>query len=204
VTDNFGAFGTKSVTIHATNDAPTAAFTVTSTVGAAPLAVTFDASGSNDPDGSIAAWAWDFDTAGSFAGDTATTQVVNHTYAPGVYTAKLTVTDNNGATASTTKTISVTGAPAAPSGLHLTGSGCCDTYGDFAWTPVPGADAYEVFMDPTVGCIAGTYSDVTNGQTDHGRVQAVGLCLGSQYDAKIRAHANGTWGPYSSNIHFTL
>jgi hypothetical protein len=33
---------------------------------------------------------------------------------------------------------------------------------------------------------------------------AVGLCLGSNYDASIRARANGTWGPYSSSINFNL
>jgi PKD repeat protein len=205
VTDDKGAFGTDSVVINATNVAPVAAFTVTSTTGAAPLAVTFDSSSSVDPDGSITARSWDFDTAGQFPGDLATGTVVNHTYGPGIYTAKLTVTDNNGVSTSTTKTISVTGSPAAPTGLHLTGSGCCDTYGDFAWNEVPGADAYNVQMVTHFGggCLVDENA-VINGQTDHGRVQAALLCLGTQYDISIQAHANGVWGPWSPSTRITL
>jgi len=100
-------------------------------------------------------------------------------------------------------TVTVTGAPTvAPTNLQKVGSGCCDTYGDFAWTPVPGADGYEVFMDGVFG--QGCFTDhgaVINGQTNHGRVQAVGLCLGSDYEVKIRARANGQWGPWSPIVY---
>ena len=205
VTDNLGGIGTDSVVINATNLPPVAAFTVTSTTGVSPLAVTFNAGTSVDPDGSITSYAWDFDTAGSFPGDTASTVTANHTYTAGTYTARLTVTDNNAVTATTTRTITVTGTPAAPTGLHRTGQGCCDTYGDFAWNQVPGAEAYEVYMDGFFlgGCVT-DHSAVINGQVSSGRVQAVGLCLGSQYDVRVRARANGVWGPWSSDISITL
>jgi hypothetical protein len=59
----------------------------------APLTVSFNSAGSNDPDGSITSYAWDFgDGDQRRLAATAT-----HNYgAPGVYTAKLTVTDNSG------------------------------------------------------------------------------------------------------------
>jgi len=200
VTDNQGAVSTDSVTITATNTPPTAAFTATSTTGPAPLAVTLDASSSVDPDGSITSYAWDFEELG-----TGTGQTINKTFPAGSVVVTLTVTDNNGVTASTTRTITGTGAPAAPTGLRKTGSGCCDTYGDFAWNIVPGADGYEISMAGFFlgGCVT-DHSDVINGQVSSGRVQAVGLCLGSQYDVSIRARANGVWGPWSGSIHITL
>ncbi|HMV75002.1 MAG TPA: hypothetical protein PKB00_10555, partial [Microthrixaceae bacterium] len=102
--------------------------------------------------------------------------------------------------------VTATGAPAtAPTNLQKTGSGCCNTYGDFSWTPVPGADGYEISMNnvPLGGCVVDA-SAVINGQTDHGRVQDGWLCLGSSYDVSIRARANGSWGPWSGSIRITL
>ncbi|HKY13562.1 MAG TPA: PKD domain-containing protein [Microthrixaceae bacterium] len=206
VTDNNGATNSTTRTVTVNNSGPTASFTTTPSSGSGSVGVAFNASASGDPDGTIVSYVWDFDTAWAFAGDAATGVTTNHTYTAGAYTARLTVTDNNGATATTTRTISVSGAPsAAPTGLHKTGSGCCDTYGDFAWNPVPGADGYEINIDGDFlgGCVT-DHSDVTNGQTDHGRVQAVGLCLGSSYDVSIRARANGAWGPWSPSIGINL
>ncbi|MCR4405214.1 MAG: PKD domain-containing protein [Candidatus Acetothermia bacterium] len=58
---------------------------------------------STDPDGTIKSWAWEFGD-----GSTATEQNPAHKYAKrGVYTVKLTVTDNDGLTGSTTKQIRV-------------------------------------------------------------------------------------------------
>jgi PKD domain len=50
---------------------------------------------SYDPDGSITAWNWDFGD-----GNLGSGPQVTHTYAPGIYTAVLTVTDNQGAQSS--------------------------------------------------------------------------------------------------------
>ena len=60
----------------------------------ADLKASFDGTGSNDSDGTIASYSWDFGD-GTAAGTSATP---NHTYAAaGTYTVKLTVTDDNGA-----------------------------------------------------------------------------------------------------------
>ena len=184
------------------NQLPTANFTASSTSGPPPLAVSLNGATSSDPDGSIVAYNWNF---GDFT--TGTGAIASHVFNnPGTYPVTLTVTDNRGDTASKTINIAVGGAPlVAPTNLQKVGSGCCDTYGDFAWTPVPGATDYEINMDGYFlgGCVTDA-SDVINGQTSNGRVQQAGLCLGSQYDVSIRARANGQWGPWSSTIHITL
>jgi PKD repeat protein len=112
---------TQSVTLFVippggSNRPPAAAASASPTSGVAPLAVSFDGTGSSDPDGSIASYAWSFGDGASATGATAT-----HTYAsPGSYTAALTVTDDRGATGSTTVSITATSDPnaiAAPTGL---------------------------------------------------------------------------------------
>jgi len=71
--------------------------------GSAPLTVQFSSTGSNDPDGTIAAYDWDF-------GDGSNSSEANpiHAYlSAGTYQAILTVTDNDGATGNATVTINV-------------------------------------------------------------------------------------------------
>jgi PKD repeat protein len=110
VTDNGGKTGTSSqpvtVTTPPPNQNPTASFTHSET----GLTTSVDGSGSSDPDGSIASYAWNF-------GDnqTGTGATVNHAYgATGTYTVSLTVTDNLGATSTTSQQVSVTAPPADP------------------------------------------------------------------------------------------
>src|SRR5206468_3079582 len=83
VTDNAGATGTasKTVTVSAANQLPVASLTVTPSSGTAPLTVTANASGSSDPDGTIASYRFDFGdgtVVGPQSGSTA-----GHTYAAG-------------------------------------------------------------------------------------------------------------------------
>lgn len=92
------------------NAAPTATFG-SACVG---LSCSFDASGSADLDGTIAAYAWSFGD-----GATGATATPNHTYASaGSYPVTLTVTDNGGATGSTTSTVTVTNPPAGGIGFR--------------------------------------------------------------------------------------
>ncbi|GBL30799.1 protease 1 [Opitutia bacterium] len=75
--------------------------------GTAPFTVNFVGNNSSDPDGLIASYLWDFGD-----GTTSILSNVTKTYqAAGNYTAKLTVTDNAGATATATLLIAVGATP---------------------------------------------------------------------------------------------
>jgi PKD repeat protein len=111
-----------SILVGAANQPPTAVISAVPTTGVAPLSVVFNGSGSSDPDGTIATWAWSFgdDTSGS--GPT-----ITHVYpAAGFYVATVTVTDNGGASNTTSVTISVTtgaaSVPTAPTTLAASSS----------------------------------------------------------------------------------
>src|SRR4051794_23928958 len=106
-----GADGTgalKEIVYSAGNATPIAAAGGTPTSGNAPLTVAFSSTGSRDPDGDALTYAWDF-------GDGSSSTVANpsHTYTTtGSYTARLTVNDGRGRTASATVPINVgNGAP---------------------------------------------------------------------------------------------
>jgi len=72
--------------------------------GDVPLSVAFTAVGSNDPDGSVASYSWDFGDGTSGTGSSPV-HVFN---SAGEYLAELTVTDNDGASTSNTVRINVT------------------------------------------------------------------------------------------------
>ena len=75
--------------------------------GAAGNAIQFNGQLSRDPDGTITKYQWDFGD-GSPASADSTLQTPKHTYTQaGTYTARLTVTDNNGATGTATTSVTV-------------------------------------------------------------------------------------------------
>jgi subtilisin family serine protease len=83
------------------NQPPTASFT--HNCGSGSLSCTFNGSGSSDPDGTIASYAWNFGD-----GTTGTGATVSHTFpAGGTYTVTLTVTDNGGASGSASQQVAV-------------------------------------------------------------------------------------------------
>ncbi|MBE0697315.1 MAG: S8 family serine peptidase, partial [Anaerolineaceae bacterium] len=85
-----------------TNNPPTANFTFNTSGLTANFSDT-----SSDSDGMIASWSWNFDD-----GATSTAQNPSHTYtAAGTYNVSLTVTDDDGATASTSKPVTVSAPP---------------------------------------------------------------------------------------------
>ena len=99
VTDDDGAVATatETVAVTAPNAAPTAAFAISCT----GLACAFNGHGSSDDDGTITSYDWDFGD-----GTTANGASVDHPYAgPGSYTVMLTVSDDDGAAATTTKMV---------------------------------------------------------------------------------------------------
>lgn len=105
ITDNSGATNTsasQTISVLPANTAPTSAFTVSTDLGVTPLGVDFDATNSADTDGSIVSYAWEFGD-----GATGSGLLVSHTYTvAGIYTARLTVTDNEGAQGISTHVIS--------------------------------------------------------------------------------------------------
>lgn len=90
------------------NQPPTARFTATPDGGPAPLQVSFDASGSSDADGTIASYEWDI------GGVSASGRTVDHTFdQKGAVTVRLTVTDDDSATASASQELLVNANPVA-------------------------------------------------------------------------------------------
>ncbi|GAA3602893.1 PKD domain-containing protein [Agrococcus terreus] len=145
VTDDDGATATATrqvtVTAPVPNQAPTASFTT----GGSGMTATVDASGSSDPDGSIVAYAWQLGD-----GSTASGRTASRTYAtPGTYVVTLTVTDDDGARATTTRSVTATAPPnqaptaviGAPSisgrTVTVSGAGSSDadgTIASYAWS----------------------------------------------------------------------
>jgi len=110
VTDNDGATASNSSTKTVLNRPPTAIFTESAEAVYTGEIITFNASGSYDPDGMIVSYFWAFGD-----GTNATGTIVNHAYADnGVYTVTLTVTDNDGATATASAIKTVGNRPPIP------------------------------------------------------------------------------------------
>lgn len=107
VTDNNGGTNTttRNVTVTAPppNEAPVAAFSA----AVSNLTATFTTTGSSDPDGTIVDYAWTFGDSTSGSGAS-----LAHSYASaGTYAVSLTVTDDDGATTTLTKNVTVTAPP---------------------------------------------------------------------------------------------
>lgn len=150
VTDDDGDTGVQQLEIEVSEDpnlAPSAAFSTSPTTGVAPLTVSVDGSGSEDIDGSIVSYAWNFGNGQNASGATASA-----TYSlPGTYQVRLTVTDNRGATSTATETVTVSAPPnqspvaavaaspnagAAPLLVRLSSAGTTDPDGSissYAW-----------------------------------------------------------------------
>jgi glucose/arabinose dehydrogenase len=94
----------------AANQPPTARISASPTTGSAPLTVAFDGSASTDPEARPLTYSWDLNGDGTF-GD-ATGPTASYTYTTsGIYTASLLVTDDQGASDTTSVTITVGNTP---------------------------------------------------------------------------------------------
>lgn len=108
VQDDYGTWSSAATEILTitTNQPPIASFSYSPVNPAVNETVTFNASASYDPDGNITSYNWSFGD-GNIA-DTTTEAIITHSYASvGEYTVNLTLTDNEGATNRTSKTIKV-------------------------------------------------------------------------------------------------
>jgi PKD repeat protein len=102
------------ITVTAANSPPVAVLTATPTSGNAPLAVSFNGSGSSDPDSGDSITTYSFDFGDGSPPVIQAGATIAHTYsAPGSYTASLIVTDSRGAQSSNgaAVTIQVSEAP---------------------------------------------------------------------------------------------
>ncbi|MEC9350438.1 MAG: PKD domain-containing protein, partial [Planctomycetota bacterium] len=85
------------------NIEPRALFSISPEAGFAPLRVEFDASDSNDPDGQLVSYSWDFGD-----GQSASGMRTSHTYeSAGQFQATLEIRDDRGATARAERSVSV-------------------------------------------------------------------------------------------------
>jgi glucose/arabinose dehydrogenase len=135
------------------NRAPTAVANADKRSGQAPLTVQFSSAGSSDPEGGALTYRWDFgDGTSSTAANPSKTFTAN-----GVYDAKLTVTDPQGATGSANVQIGV-GNTAPTVRINAPGDGQVFSFGDTISYSVtvtdpedPGIDCSKVKMTYVLG-----------------------------------------------------
>ncbi|MCA4134329.1 LamG-like jellyroll fold domain-containing protein [Arthrobacter sp. M4] len=171
----FGAFGTL---------APTASFTSSTS----NLTVSVNGLGSSDPDGVITAYTWDFGDSTGGNGIAA-----SHSYAlPGAYNVSLTVTDNDGATATTTHKVTVL----APAGSGVPGGSIPIATSRFLDTrkstgAVPGGGTVSFQAAGMNGVPANASAVVVNLTVTEAR--AAGF---------LTAYASGSETPNASNVNY--
>lgn len=149
-----------------TNQAPRAVAQLSKTTANPNESITFDASGSSDPDGSIAAYRWSFGD-----GNTSAQQTATHAYAaPGSYAVTLTVTDDKGATGTASAQVTIT-SPNPSARVTVTPAN---------GTVAPGGTQPVQVTVNAAGLAAGTYAATLQISTNGGNVNLpVRLVVGS-------------------------
>ena len=199
------------------NVPPTATIGSSGSGGQAPYAVNFDGSGSSDPDGSVASYAWDFGN-----GRTASTPTASANYTqPGTYHVVLTVTDNRGATGTASKDIVVTGAPnipptavirtvsvagTIPLTVNLSGGNSTDPDGSIAtyeWDlgngqTATGASAQAIYTE------AGSYTVTLTVTDDRGATSTQTLTIDVSEDSNIPPSAEFAATPSSGTAPLSV
>lgn len=172
------------------NSALIASAVATPASGVAPLTVTFDASLSSDSKGTITSYTWNFGDGAAGSGKT-----ISHIFtSSGTFNAKLTVTDNQGATATFTIPITVIQL-VAPTGLTATPG---NAQVALSWNASTGATSYNVKRSTVSGgpyttvaaTTATTFIDnksVVNGTTYYYVVSAVSSSQESANSSQVSA-----------------
>jgi PKD repeat protein len=152
---------THPVQVTRINQKPTAAFSFSCD----QLECSFDGSNSEDPDGDVTDYAWDFGD-----GDTGSGSTVDHTYASaGNRTVTLTVTDNDGATDIKSKEVTTTLASVAYVGSAST-NGNRATHSVTIPSGVQAGDTLLLFLTTNSSAVSITapsgWSEVRSGSVD--------------------------------------
>jgi PKD repeat protein len=164
--------------------------------GTAGGAITFNGSGSSDPDGQVVSYQWSFGDGG-----TATGQTPTHTYAnAGSYTVSLAVTDNNGAVGSASTTANVAAPnnqpPSAPTALFVQRNN--KTKATLTWTDNSGNETgfkIERSADGT------TFTEIATVGANVTRYQDSGAPKGYYY--RVRAYNSAGTSGYSNTYQIT-
>ncbi len=197
VTDSQNNTGSKSVTIAVSNPPPTVSFTANPVSGNLPLTVNFDATACNDSNG-IASYAWSF---GDGTNVTTMSPTISHIYSNGgTYTAKLTVTDNLGASSSANMVINVIDPSVlnAPTNLIIQAGGRKATLtwsdksgnesGFYIERGVKSRSGIKYSRVGTAGANVTTYTDsLTTASTYYYRIQAYNANSVSGYSNAVSA-----------------
>jgi len=166
------------------NQAPAAVISAVPTSGIVPLTVSFNGGSSFDADGSIVSYLWNFGD-----GTTASGITTGHTYpSPGNYLARLTVTDNQGASNSTTVTIQANAdstSPAAPSGL--TAVAVSKNQINLSWTDNSSNETgFKIERCPGASCT--NFSQIATVGANVAKYSNSGLKRNTTYRYRVRAY----------------
>src|SRR5207247_2536993 len=106
---------------------PTASFTLSPNPALTGQTVTFDGSGSSDPDGSVTNYKWDLDGNGTFETDTGSSPTASRSYSSAQsLTVMLRVTDSGGATNDASWSLTVNAPPSGDPVIAAAGDIACD------------------------------------------------------------------------------
>ena len=176
------------------NQSPVAVLSAQPISGIAPLNVSFDGSGSTDADGSVVSYAWDFGDGASAFGAAA-----NHSYsAAGSFLARLTVTDNQGASNSATTTILVNAdIPSAPS--NLTATAVSRTQIDLSWSDTA-ANESGFKIERCAGATCTNFAQVGTVGANVKNFSNPGLKRNTSYRYRVRAYNGSGDSAYSAIV----
>lgn len=211
ITDDKGRQDSATVAISITTSQPPVANIAAPLVAAVGEMVSFDASGSSDPDGTIVSYDWDFGDGSTGSGVSA-----QHSFVAGSYNVTLTVTDDQGDTDSASVMIKINQAPVAaitgPSTgtqgtqLSFDASASSDSDGSivsYAWDFGDGGTGSGVTVNHAF--VIGDYSVVLTVTDDNGASDTDSLDVSiAAAPVVLQSPQADVGGPYSAIVNKTV